>query len=256
MAHSRELALRDPAASALFGQTADFGSDADYGDDIEELDADDEFGDDDDEFGDDDEYEEEADMGAVKAVKRYAIKRAAPRATVRRAPARTVIRRVAKPQVSAALAARNARIMQANRARMARVMRLDPNHGSSLKIERFRLQMSQGIAIATAEVISVTANSAVTFKPEKLVCNAPCPGFITLANIQASNINSLVGSGVVDAYDFNANALNLDMELPKLSPAHRVSITGNYTGITPVGYIAAAAFTSTFTFIGHAKMVG
>lgn len=255
-----ELALRDPAAEALFGVSADFGDE--FGEEFGEDDED--YGDD--EFGADEDGEEieieEADMGAaVKAGARYGrlggrqlMVRRPPARTVSRPMVRTVVRR--KAGVSAAVVAQRARVAQANRARMSRLMRLDPNHGSPLKIEIFRLQMSDTLTFGTASALVLNTTPAVTFKPNKLICNAPFPGMVTLSTIQASNINCLVGAGVVDAYDFNALAQDSSMELPKLSPAHRVQIVGAYSGRVCVPYITATAFDFTATFIGHAKMVG
>jgi hypothetical protein len=247
MATRKQLVTRDPAAAALFGAPADFGEEED--DIMDEVDAEaagDDFGDD---FGDDD-FGDDADMGAsVRVVKKWT-----PRGFVTK---RTPVRRVTpQRRVSTALVAQRARVSAVQQARMNRLQRLDPNHGSPLKIEIFRCPMSQDFVLGTAEAVSMSAHPTVTFKPEKLSCNAPCPGFVSISAIQASNLNGLVGSGAADAFEFSPLALNQQMELPKLTPAHLLQIVGAYSGITPTGYTATSHFLFTATFIGHAKMTG
>jgi hypothetical protein len=232
MTNSRHLAMRDPALASMVGAIAGatFGSDfgdafgdefsGDFGDDISG-----DFGGD---FGDD----MGADFGAAMT----------------RAP---------KPTPSQALDAwkrdhaRKAVMQQhVRRARM-----LDPNKGSPLKIEGYVLSLSEAQVLGTAGTIALSTNSTVTMRPQRLTSNVPIPGVATYASIQVSNVDAVVGQGVVDAYTFFAGGVGVSMSLPTISPADRVNIKGTWTIMVGAGYVAGP-FTHTVAFFGPAKMTG
>lgn len=220
--NAKQLVLRDPALAALMGAIqpgSDFGSD--FGED---------FGDPDDdyagEFGDPDDDE---DFGAEFGLAR-------------------------RPPSSQRLAAMwkqgQLRRLRSNK----RVMHLDPNRGSGVKVERYTLALNQQVAIGTAVALTLQQQPDTTFRPQDIVSNVPAPGFATATQIRMANVGVLAG-GLLDLWNINANALKGKMDLPTLSPANRATITGNYTGFA-AGYPAALAFDISVSMTGPASLAG
>ena len=229
---AQQLALRDPAIAALMGVSAlgaDFGSEfGDPDDDDDDYGA--EFGDPDD---DDDDYG--AEFGAARRL-------SAARFMAMRPPTAQALQRMWRQK-----AVTGAR-------RQQRILRLDPNRGSGVKVERYTLALSQDLVIATAAVLTMQQQPDTTFRPQEMVCNAPAPGFATVAQIRMANVGILAG-GTLDAWNFGAGALRGHMDLPTLSPANRATITGNYTGFA-AGYPVGLAFTFSVSFTGPASLAG
>lgn len=141
------------------------------------------------------------------------------------------------------------------RARTAkRASLLEPNAGSAKKIERYAMSLSQALTLGTAVAISMSQNPDTNIRPSRAVSNAPQPGFVTLDNIKAANVSALIG-GTADAFTFSALAVGTTLDLPTLSPANRLSVTGNYTGFVPPGYVSGVAFTFCMTFTGYASVI-
>lgn len=130
---------------------------------------------------------------------------------------------------------------------------LEPNKGSAVKVEHYTMGMTQAIVLGTAAALSMSQNPDVNFRPKRVIANAPQPGFATLDNIKAANVSAVVG-GSVDAFIFSAVAVNTALDLPTLTPANRISATGNYTGFVPPGYVGGAAYTFGLSFVGPATM--
>lgn len=135
----------------------------------------------------------------------------------------------------------------------SRARLLEPNRGSAVRVERYGFSVSKDLTLGTATDINVNNNPNTNIRPQRVSCNAPIPGFVTLSNISVGNVNILVG-GDFDAYDFNANGVDQELDLPTLTPANRATVTGSYTGVTPSGYVAAAAFKFITSFKGPASM--
>jgi len=213
------LSLRDPGLGVLTGAIsgADFG--AEFGDDY----GTDPFGDDGSGFG--------ADFGAA-------------------APASAI----PKPTAQQALALwRSHHAAQAHTQR--REMILEPNKGSKTKIERYTFPLSQALTIGTAVAISLSGNPTVTIRPQRVTCNAPGPMFAFLNSIQVSNVNGVVGTGVEDAYDYNANGVGQTLDMPTIEPAQRATVVGSYTGLVPTGIPLGLSTFFTVSFKGPAEMV-
>jgi hypothetical protein len=240
--NSSKLALRDPAMAALMGAIAvngaDFGADGDFGD---------EMGD----FGDEAAAEVAAEMAADYGDEVGAAVQAAltGRGRGRAALART-------PANPAAIGAWNK--MRAVQARSsARGALLDPNRGSTIKVEEYELPMSEAIVIGTAQTfVGLSTTPQTTFKPEALVCNAPMPGFAFIQDIKAANVSASVSNFLTDAYNYNAQATRSKIALPKLLPQTTVSITGQYTGAIPPGVLAGSASFFTATLYGPSTLAG
>jgi hypothetical protein len=230
------LSLRDPALAAVLGviamAPANFGGDSDFGG---EFGDDDDMGDDDDygaEFGDDDDYG--ADFGAA---------------------ARRPVK-VKRPQNQAQLVAlwknHHAKKSMAKR----REMLLEPNKGSAVKIEKYTFTLSQAIVLGTAAAFTtLTGQPDTSIRPQRLTCNAPAPMFAFLQEIKVANVSVSVGSGLEDAYNYNANGVGQSLDMPTLSPANRATILGSYTGFVPPGFVGGTAVYFSASMKGPASIV-
>jgi len=231
---AKQLSLRDPAAAALFGVLpgADFGDD--YGDDYGDETAGD--------FGDEVADEVAAEFGdEVGALIRARLRG--------RAHGRAMVRAPAAPVAAAAW---NPGSTQ-NRALL-----LDPNAHSRVKVEQYELPLSQAIVIGTPLGLmpNLTATPDTVIKPKRLVCNAPCPNFVFISDIKASNVSGSIASGVTDAYNYNAQSVGTNVHLPKLTPSTRVSITAAYSGMVPANMLSGTASYFTATFYGPSTLAG
>jgi hypothetical protein len=212
---------------------ADFGDD--YGNDFG-----DDYGSD---FGDEVAAEIAAEFGAEAGA-------AVQTALAARAPA--AMTRASTPAIQAF---NKMRAVQARSAR--RGMLLDPNKGSTVKVENYELPMSEAIVIGTSQPFTALSTTPQTeFKPNGLVTNAPQPGFAFLQDIKAANVSASVSNFVTDAYNYNANATRSTIHLPKLLPQTTVSITGSYTGAVPPGIFAGTPSFFTATLYGPSTLAG
>lgn len=131
---------------------------------------------------------------------------------------------------------------------------IEPNKGSLAKIQKYWMGMTQSVVLGTATALSLSQNPTTNFRPSRFTCNAPAPGFASLTALQISNVNSAIGGGI-DAFDFNANAVDQELDLPTISPAIRVSVTGTTTTFVPPGYVNGASYLFSASLKGYATMV-
>jgi hypothetical protein len=217
--NGKTLALRDPAMAALMGAIAgdsfgaepdDFGSEEDYG----QGSGVGEFGY---EFG----YQPRFGQDAAMMI---------PAAGGGGAP---------PPAASAALWASAA---QAHQRTQSRQQLLEPNSGSSVKVERYAFYLNDTIAaLGTTQAIDATNQPDTNIRPQRVVMNAPAVGFITIDNLKVANVSVLVG-GTADAFEYNANGVGQHLDMPTLSPANRATATGAYTGTTPAPLTGTGAY--------------
>lgn len=139
-----------------------------------------------------------------------------------------------------------------------RVHQLDPNAGSPTKIERYSLALSQTLVLGTGGAFdtNMSGNPATTFRPQILTVNAPTPGFMYIASILIANVAATVGSGQEDAFSYSAMAQLRQLDLPTLSPANRVQITGSMTTFVPPGYTSGVNFIASASFKGPSLLAG
>lgn len=143
--------------------------------------------------------------------------------------------------------------MQAMRTQQ-RVQKLEPNRGSAVKVERYTFNVNQTLTLGTSATISASGNPDVNIRPQRVSANVPCPGFASLSNIKVANVSVLVG-GEADAYIYNPNGVGQSLDLPTLSPANRASVSGDYSGLVPPGYVGGASFKFAVSFTGWASIV-
>jgi hypothetical protein len=229
--NAKNLALRDPALALLVGAigASDFG--------IEEVGIEEEsqFGGDF-EFGDDYGFEFGDEWGAD-------------------APAINPVSLAASsvPSKQAIMTAWS-NLQREKQQTERRAMLLEPNKRSRIKVERYTFAVNQTLALGTAEALDMDNSPDVNIRPQRVTANAPVPGFATLSDIKVANVSVGVG-GTLDAYQFNANGVGQTLDMPTLSPANKARVTGNYTGLTPTGYTATAAFEMVISFTGPASIV-
>ena len=239
--NSNVLMHRDLAAAALMGAIARNGADfgADFGDEM--------YGDFGGEFGDDMAADIAAEVAAdfgddVGAAVAQAI-------TARKAAPLT---RTNAPQ----MAAWN-KMRAVQRKSQSRAALLNPNAGSTVKVESYELPMSEAIVIGTAlTFMGLSTTPQTKFKPNALVCNAPIPGFAFIQDIKAANVSASVSNFLTDAYNYNANATRSTIHLPTLEPQTTVSITGQYTGAIPPGVLAGTPSQFCATLYGPSNLAG
>lgn len=140
----------------------------------------------------------------------------------------------------------------------ARTVLLDPNRDSLIKVERYSFSFSPtaNLVLGTASAIpTFTQQPSTSIKGQRIIMNAPVPGFVTISSLQIANVNVLVG-GVEDAFTYSAGAMGVMLDLPRLDPQNRATAAGNYTGVLPPGYTAGAPFQFIITLQGPSTMAG
>lgn len=233
--NARRLAMRDPALAAVMGILASGGSDfgqerrthADFGAEFGDDDMGDDMGDDD--MGDDDMGDDYgAEFGA--------------------APAR-------RPSNAQLMSLWRKRHMAKNRT-TKRGLILEPNRGSSVKVEKYSFTISQAIVLGTAATFTaLTGQPDTTIRPQRVTMNAPSPMYAFIQEIKVANVSVTVGSGVEDAYNYSAQGVGQNLDMPTLSPANRATVLGSYTGFTPPGFVPTTATFFTVSFKGPASIV-
>jgi hypothetical protein len=135
---------------------------------------------------------------------------------------------------------------------------LEPNAGSSSKIQRYGFAVNQDITVGTPQQLgggaALGGNPETHFRPQRITVNAPGVGFILLDTIKVANVGVLVG-GTHDAFDFAPQGVGQSLDVPTISPANRINVLGAYTGTAPLPLVAAAAFKVCVSFKGPATMV-
>lgn len=131
---------------------------------------------------------------------------------------------------------------------------LYPNANSLAKIQKYVFAVNQTVVQQTAVAIAATQNPQTQIRPQRVTCNSPSEGWGTLTNVQLANVNVLVG-GTLDMFDFSARASDAQMDLPTLSPANAVQVSGAYSGLLAPGFNAGANFIWALSFKGPSNMV-
>lgn len=130
---------------------------------------------------------------------------------------------------------------------------LNPNQGLSVKIERYQLNMAQSFTLGTATAINITKQPDTEIRPQRVLCNAPAPAFALFSELKVANVAVTQGDSA-DGWFWNANGWGVQLDLPTLSPANRVTALGVTTTLVPAGFVAGASFPLTLSFTGPASM--
>jgi hypothetical protein len=148
--------------------------------------------------------------------------------------------------------------MQNPSSTASRSMLLDPNRDSTVKVERYSFSFSPptNLVLGTASNIpTFTQQPSTSIKGQRVIMNAPMPGFVLVSTLQIANVNVLVG-GTEDAYSYNAGAQGVMLDLPRLDPQNRATSAGAYTGVLPPGYTQGNSYQFIITLQGPATLAG
>ena len=251
--NSRSLVLRDPAMAILMGILPfavassppagdDFGGESDFGAEFGGDDYGAEFGDD---YGA--EFGMHAEFGAAPP----------PMALQHRTPP-AVMNALAQLPPSHPLHPSNHHHHHAAMARKhhtaRREMLLEPNKGSSVKIERYSFTINESIVLGVGSALDMTGQPDTNIRPQRVVMNAPQPGFVTVSEIKVANVSVTVGV-TEDAFTYSPLAQGVHLDMPTLSPANRATVLGDYTGFVPPGYVGGSSYLFTSTFQGPASII-
>ena len=148
--------------------------------------------------------------------------------------------------------------MQNPSSTMSRTLLLDPNRDSIVKVERysFSFSPSTNLVLGTASNITpFTQQPSTSIKGQRVIMNAPVPGFVLVSSLQVANVNVLVG-GTEDAFTYSAGAQGVMLDLPRLDPQNRATSAGAYTGVLPPGYTSGNSFQFIITLQGPSTLAG
>ncbi|MDX1371013.1 MAG: hypothetical protein R3321_00995 [Nitrososphaeraceae archaeon] len=240
---ANNLIGRDPALAAIMGAlgggSSDIGTDfgSEFGLDVHDdelmgdYDDDDDLGDDDDDdWGeDDDDY-----VGASRRRRSRGRGRGLPRVS-----RRTI-----------------AKLFQSRRRTQSRERILNPNRNSNLKVERYAFTISQAITLGTAVTFTtLTGQPDTTIRPQRVSMNAPTPMFAFIQEIKVANVSVTVGTGLEDAFNYNALGVGQSLDMPTLSPANKATVLGSYSGFVPPGFAGGTATNFSVSFRGPSSVV-
>ena len=254
--HYNELAMRDPAAAAIFGELdSDFGADprgprdaygvygaetygtnyagGSYGDHAmyQELAMDDadmsaEFG------GYSPTFGGQFDFGADDAAALSVAHPAHPLHTD-------------NPNVQKIVAMH----LATQKATTGRTRLLEPNLNSNVKVERYRFSLNQAVNVGTAANFTLSGAPDFNLRPQRVVTNVAVPGFILISEGKVANV-SFTSGGSMDAWELNANAVDSMLDIPTLSPANKATVLLNSTTFIPSGFTNTSVYTFIISFVG------
>ncbi len=136
-----------------------------------------------------------------------------------------------------------------------REMLLEPNKGSAVKIERYSFGINTTITLGVVGApLTLTGQPDVNIRPQRVIMNAPSPGFAIIDEIKVANVSVTVGVQE-DAFNYSALAQNSHLDMPTLSPANRATVLGEMTGFVPPGFTGGASYLFTTSFQGPASVI-
>jgi len=161
---------------------------------------------------------------------------------------------VPKPTPEQALALWNAHHAQA-RETARREGILNPNAGSSKKIERYSLSIRQNLTVGTASTFTVTKNPQTELRPQRVVTNVSSPGFVIVDDVKIANVSVMMGDGM-DAQMLANDSWGVQYDLPTLSPANGVTVSAEQSTAVPDGFETSDVFPFLIAFLGPSSMAG
>ena len=136
-----------------------------------------------------------------------------------------------------------------------REMLLEPNKGSAVKIERYSFGINTTITLGVVgAALTLTGQPDVNIRPQRVIMNAPSPGFAIIDEIKVANVSVTVGVQE-DAFNYSALAQNSHLDMPTLSPANRATVLGEMTGFVPPGFTGGTSYLFTTSFQGPASVI-
>jgi len=145
--------------------------------------------------------------------------------------------------------------MQKMAHRNSRALLLEPNKYSDLKVERYTFAVNATItALGTTGALSGSNSPDVNFRPQRATTNVVSPGMVTISDARVANVSFTVG-GSIDAWQWNANAVGQQLDVPTLTPANKATFSGSYTGLVPSPLSGTGSYPFAFSFTGPASIV-
>lgn len=128
----------------------------------------------------------------------------------------------------------------------------------TVKVEGRSFTLNQTITLGEPCEVRIRDFTMKTFRVTRMICNVPCPNFITLNDFQIDAelpgpLFHIEGVPVqtVDAYSFSATHRKNGVELqPMIVCQHGASVFGQYTGFVPSAYERGGHFLLCFTLMG------
>jgi hypothetical protein len=115
---------------------------------------------------------------------------------------------------------------------------LRPNEGSPVAVERYALAVFAANVDGSphyldngemgTKFLSGTQKPDAYFRPQRATTNVPAPGMIIVTSAKIANI-TFMGSPV-DAWMWNANARDEQLDLPTVTPADKATFAATYFG--------------------------
>ena len=258
--NAKSLAMRDPARAAALGilsaNGATFGSEFDGEDDGFDMAG--EFGDAGADMGGEFDGEFDGEFGVTMGADYGADFGARRRQHAARQRAARGGRAGGPTPAQLAKLVHYWRVGHAHRnAAHARRMLIDPNMGSSIKIQRYTFSVVNAtpLAFGTMEDFYLSGQPAAEIRPQRLFVNVPMPFFATYSTIKVANINVNIGNQG-DCWEFAGTAVGLRLDMPTLTPANALTVIGNYTGIAPAPYTVPDTFNLIAAVHGPANIAG
>ena len=136
-----------------------------------------------------------------------------------------------------------------------RAMLLEPNKYSDLKVERYSFSIVTTItALGTSGALSGSNSPDVNFRPQRVTSNVVSPGMVLISDARVANVSFTVG-GMIDAWQWNANAVGQHLDVPTLTPANKASFSGTYTNLVPSPLSGTGSYTFILAFSGPSSIV-
>lgn len=135
------------------------------------------------------------------------------------------------------------------KATTSRQRLLEPNLNSQVKVERYRFSLNQNVNVGTAANFTLSGAPDFNLRPQRVVTNVSVPGFILISEGKVANV-SFTSGGSLDAWELNANAVDSMLDIPTLSPANKATILMSSSTFIPTGFTNTSVYTFVVSFIG------
>jgi len=132
---------------------------------------------------------------------------------------------------------------------------LNPNAHSTVKVERYSLQIATDVVVGTANTFNITKSPDTELRAQRITSNIGAPGFVYIDDVKVANVSVTQGDSI-DAWQLNPNSWGQQFDIPTLSPANRVTVIGHNTTAIPTGFSASDAYKVILMFLGPTSMTG
>lgn len=139
--------------------------------------------------------------------------------------------------------------LSTQKATASRQRLLEPNAGSQVKVERYRFALNQNVNVGTAANFTLSGAPDFNLRPQRVVTNVSVPGFIIINEGKVANV-SFTSGGALDAWELNANAVDSMLDIPTLSPANKATLLISSSSFIPSGFTNTSVYLFVTSFVG------